>query len=312
MSQSTMNQNIINLLEQRPFITDSGLETTLVFHDGLDLPHFAAFTLLETDAGKQRLQDYYRIHFDIAKEKNTGFLFETPTWRANPDWAEKLGLNPSQLAELNKLAVSELDQLRKQNPTVPALISGCIGPRGDGYQPDFLMSEAEAEEYHRFQAECFATANVDLVSAITMTYPEEAIGITRAAKKLNLPVVISFTVETDGRLINGMSLKEAIEVVDRATENGPLYYMINCAHPSHFEGVLNSEGWLNRIRGIRANSSRKSHEELDNSTELDEGNPLELGGEYRELQGKLKNLAVYGGCCGTDHKHIKAITNACF
>lgn len=312
MKLTDMNQNLTDLLEQNSFLTDSGLETTLVFHDGMDLPHFAAFTLLQSEQGRQRLKEYYTRHFNIAREKKLGFLFETPTWRANRDWAAKLGLSSNQLEAINQLAVRELESLCRQHNDVPTLISGCVGPRDDGYNPAFRMSITDAEEYHEAQVRSFAGTNANMVSAITMTYPEEAIGITRAALKHRLPVVISFTVETDGKLICGMSLKEAIETVDQETDNAPAYYMINCAHPSHFDSVLGNENWVERIRGIRANSSRKSHEELDNATELDEGNPIELGKEYQALRSRLNRLAVYGGCCGTDHRHIEAISKACF
>lgn len=294
-------------LSSKPFITDSGLETTLVFHDGMELPCFASFPLLESDAGRQRLRDYFQIHIDIARRYQSGFLLESPTWRANRDWGEKLGYSPLQLAQLNRDAILFLEQIRAANPDVPMVISGNIGPRGDGYHPAFLMSAQEAQDYHAEQIASFADTQADLVSAFTLCYAAEAIGVTRAAQAAGLPVVISFTLETDGRLIDGQSLQDAIAETDAATQGGPAYYMINCAHPSHFNHVLKNESWLQRISGVRANSSRKSHAELDASTELDDGNPLELGQEYRALKTRLPQLKVYGGCCGTDHRHVDQI-----
>ncbi|MGL5793095.1 MAG: homocysteine S-methyltransferase family protein, partial [Waterburya sp.] len=184
----------------------------------------------------------------------------------------------------------------------------CIGPRGDGYQPAELMSEIEAQYYHTEQIEVFSQSNVDLVTAMTMNYVEEAIGISRAAQQANIPVVISFTVETDGKLPTGQTLKDAIAQVDHATNSAPIYYMINCAHPLHFAHVLYSGGdWLDRIKAIRANASIKSHAELDEAEELDDGNPVEFGIQYQKLQTLLPNLNIFGGCCGTDIRHIEEI-----
>jgi len=192
------------------------------------------------------------------------------------------------------------------------VISGCVGPRGDGYDPAHVMSAEEAERYHAEQIRVFAATAADVVTAITMTNVPEAIGVTRAARAAGMPVVISFTVETDGRLPTGDSLKDAIERVDAATGEGPAYYMINCAHPTHFEGALaGGEPWARRLRGLRANASTKSHAELDEAEELDDGNPAELGAQYRALRDRLPHLVVLGGCCGTDHRHIGAIASAC-
>lgn len=306
-----LHRHSLPQLSGLPFITDSGLETTLVFHDGLSLPCFASFPLLESDAGRKRLRDYFQIHIDIARRRNAGFLLEAPTWRANRDWGEKMGYSLAQLQAINRDAIYFLEQIRLSNPDVPMVISGNIGPRGDGYNPAFLMSAQEAQDYHAEQITTFTDTNADLVSGFTLCYAAEAIGITRAAQAADMPVVISFTVETDGKLITGQTLQDAIEEVDAATRSGPAYYMINCAHPTHFAHALQGERWLQRIVGVRANSSRKSHAELDASTELDDGNPQELGQEYRELKARLTNLSVYGGCCGTDQRHVDEIGKYC-
>jgi homocysteine S-methyltransferase len=192
-------------------------------------------------------------------------------------------------------------------------ISGNIGPRGDGYFPDQMMSGQQARDYHAFQTELFADTEADLVSAFTMTHSGEAIGIARAAKDAGMPVVISFTTETDGRLPSGETLRQAIEETDAATSGAPAYYMINCAHPTHFEGALaRGESWVARIRGLRANSSMRSHAELDNSPDLDTGDPVDLGRRYASLRGALgTRFNIMGGCCGTDHRHVAAIAEAC-
>jgi S-methylmethionine-dependent homocysteine/selenocysteine methylase len=305
-------RNRLPQLEGDVYLTDGGIETTLIFHRGLDLPAFAAFDLLKDDEGTGELRAYYKPYLELARKHGTGFVLESPTWRANPRWAAEIGYSPEELDRLNRKAIELMVELRDAHADVePVVISGCIGPHDDGYDPAELLSATAAEDYHSSQIASFAGTAADMVTAITMTYPDEAIGITRAACEHGLPAVISFTVETDGRLPSGQGLGEAIAQVDDATGEGPAYYMINCAHPAHFEGVLaGHEPWAERIRGLRANASTKSHAELDEAEELDEGDPSELGARHAELRGKLPRLNVLGGCCGTDHRHVGAICTA--
>jgi homocysteine S-methyltransferase len=297
------------------FMTDGGLETTLIFLEGQDLPEFAAFLLLETPEGEDALRKYFLTYAELAKRFNTGLVLETATWRANPDWGEKLGYTKDSLAQANTNAIRLIEEIRSdyETPETPIVISGCVGPRGDGYVVDDSMSDKGAEDYHRVQIETFAGTAADLVTAITMNYAQEAVGVARAAEQANMPVVLSFTVETDGRLPTGQSLGDAIKQVDDATSGYPAYFMINCAHPSHFDQVVEGdEPWVERIRGLRANASRMSHAELDVAPELDAGVPSELGQEYAELRNQqLKHLNVMGGCCGTDHRHVEYIASAC-
>ena len=293
------------------FLTDSGLETVLIFLEGVELPLFAAFVLLDTDDGRERLRRYYRRHMAIAAEAGLGFVGESATWRANPDWAIQLGYDSAALDRLNRESIQLLAALREEFEP-PFVVSGCVGPRGDGYSPETLMTPDEAERYHAEQIATFASTEADMVTAITMTHTGEAIGVARAAAAAGLPVVISFTVETDGRLPSGETLAEAVAAVDAATDAGPAYYMVNCAHPSHFEDVLAvDEAWVQRIRGVRANASRRSHAELDEAEDLDDGDPDELGAEYARLRAAHPQLSVLGGCCGTDERHVAAICLAC-
>jgi homocysteine S-methyltransferase len=286
-------------------ITDGGMETTLIFHEGLDLPHFASFVLLEDEAGREALRAYYRRYIEIARSRGVEIILDTPTWRANRDWGERLGYSPEALADVNRRAVALLEELR--SPEV--VVSGCVGPRGDGYEVGAAMSASEAENYHAPQVETFARTSADLLSALTLTYADEAIGIVRAARAAEVPVVISFTVETDGRLPSGQALGEAIEQVDAETDVAAAYFMVNCAHPTHFVETLEGD-WVKRLRGVRANASKKSHAELDEAEELDEGDPAELAAAYVDLRSRLPELSVVGGCCGTDHRHIDAICAA--
>ncbi len=296
------------------FLTDGGIETTLIFHENLVLPDFAAFHLFKTPQGAAALRKYFRTYAEIAKRFGTGLILESATWRANADWGKKLGYTPEELADANRRAIQLLEELRSEYETerTPIVISGCIGPRGDGYVPDRAMSAQEAEVYHREQIETLADSAVDMVCAITMNYVEEAVGIARAAQRASTPVAISFTVETDGKLPTGQQLKSALEQVDDATSGYPSYYMINCAHPTHFDNVLiKGERWTQRIQGLRANASRMSHAQLNEAPELDAGNATELGQEYADLKKRLPQLNVMGGCCGTDHRHIEQIASAC-
>jgi S-methylmethionine-dependent homocysteine/selenocysteine methylase len=309
----TTNGHVLPQLGGGIFLTDGGLETVLIFHDGLDLPYFAAFTLLKDEAGREALRRYYRNYAAIAKERGVGFVLDSATWRASQDWGDKLGYSADDMAEANRQSIALLQELREayQSENTPIVINGAIGPRGDGYDPGEVMTEDQAQAYHGVQIAAFRDAGADMVSAITMTNIPEAVGITRAAQASGIPAVISFTVETDGKLPTGDSLKDAIAAVDTATGNGPAYYMVNCAHPTHFDGVLSAgESWLERIRGVRANASTLSHAELDEAKELDDGDPVELGGQFHELMARLPNLNVLGGCCGTDHRHIEHICHA--
>jgi homocysteine S-methyltransferase len=296
------------------FLTDGGIETDLIFNEGIDLPHFASIVLVDSEAGRRALIRYFEKFLTVAREAGRGFILESPTWRASRDWAKPLGYTTEALARANERAIELMIELRAghQRDATPIVISGCVGPRGDGYMAGDRMTAAEARSYHDFQIASFARSGADMVTAITMTYPEEAVGIVQAASERGLPTAISFTTETDGRLPSGEGLAEAIERVDAETDNGPAYYMINCAHPDHFAPALTQgERWAARIRGLRANASRMSHAELDEADQLDAGDPLEFGSLYGTLRRHFPQLTVLGGCCGTDHRHIDAVSRAC-
>ena len=295
------------------FLTDGGMETTLIFLEGIELPHFASFVLLSTPEGRQKLKDYYVPYLDIASKAGSGFMLDSATWRANPDWGERLGYDAAALKAVHEEAIGLLAELRDayERPGRPIVLSGAIGPRGDGYKAG-NMNAAEAEDYHAAQVATFAATDADLVSAVTLTNLDEAIGVARAARRHDIPCFIAFTVETDSRLVTGKTMQEAIDAVDEATGGYPLYYMINCAHPSHFSEALDhGSAWIKRIGGIRANASTMSHQQLDEGEMLDAGDPADLGRRYRDLIGRMPQLRVLGGCCGTDHRHIGAICAAC-
>jgi S-methylmethionine-dependent homocysteine/selenocysteine methylase len=295
------------LASDAPFLTDGGLETTLVFIDGIDLADFAAFPLLDTEDGRHALARYYGPYLDLAQRFGAGMVLDTPTWRANLDWGPRLGYDAIGLAAVNRRAVEFVRGLADERTGLDYIINGVIGPRGDGYVIGSTMSASEAAAYHGLQARSFAEAGAGMISAITMTYADEAIGVARAAAAVALPAVISLTVETDGRLPSGQELGEAIAHIDASTSTPPAYYMVNCAHPTHFAAQLDpSTEWTARVRGVRANASSMSHAELDAATELDRGDIDELTDLYSKLSETI-DLRVIGGCCGTDHEHVGSI-----
>lgn len=306
----TTQNEIITLPETTTFIMDGGLETTLIFENGCELPEFAAFPLLDQEEGREILRNYYIRYLSLARKNGYGFILEGPTWRASARWGEKLGYDRLDLERINAEAINLLKDLRTvfTGYLSPILVSGCIGPRRDGYQVTQKATVEAAESYHQTQVGQFKEAGADLVSAYTINYVEEAIGIVKAAQKQQIPSVISFTVETDGRLPSGQPLGDAITQVDTETNSAPAYYMINCAHPSHFRHVLTEDHyWLGRIKGVRSNASKKSHAELDEAEELDRGDLIEFGESNAELKKVLPNLHIFGGCCGTDHYHVEEI-----
>jgi len=296
------------------FLSDGGIETSLIYQDGFELPEFAAFVLLANDAGREGLRRYFRRYLEIAAAApGAGFVLESPTWRAGLDWGRKLGYDERAMQRFNHAGVELLHELKREYASRiggPIVVSGCIGPRGDGYQAGAPMTGDDAARVHLPQARALAEAGVDLLTAITMTTSGEAIGVARAAQQLGLPCAIAFTVETDGRLPSGETLRTAIETTDRETGAYPAYYMVNCAHPTHYDAVLTGEDWTRRIRGLRSNASTRSHAELDVMTTLDSGDPADFGERHRRLRAKLPQLNVVGGCCGTDERHVAALSAA--
>lgn len=289
----------------KPWPTDAGLETVMIFLEGIDLPYFASFTLLDTAAGQAALTRYFDHFIGLARDGGTGFVLDTPTWRANMGWAAAMGMDAEAIRSANRRAVdfAKAYRARHETASLPILVNGVIGPAGDGYRVEQALTAAAAEDVHELQVRALADAGADMISAITMTYPAQAIGIARAAKSLGLPHVLSFTVETDGRLPNGQPLHEALAETEAETGGSAAFYMVNCAHPSHFAGDL-AGPMRARIGGIRANASRQSHAELDESTVLDDGDPVEFGHFYAAFGRYLPNLRLVGGCCGSDHRHV--------
>jgi len=289
-------------------LTDGGIETTLLFHEGFDLPCFASFPLLGEERGRAALRRYFEPFLDTAREHGLPFVLDTATWRANPDWGARLGYDDDALAAANTEAVEFARELAAGRPDVT--INGVLGPRGDGYVVGERMSGDEAAGYHGRQIGVLREAGADRITALTLSYPEEAIGVVQAAVAVGMPVVPAFTVETDGRLPDGTPVAEAIERVDAATGGAADFFMINCAHPTHIAAGLDGALALERIGGLRVNASTLSHAELDEMEELDEGDPEALARDNAALRDRLPSVRLLGGCCGTDHRHVAEIVAA--
>jgi S-methylmethionine-dependent homocysteine/selenocysteine methylase len=314
MSESSVHRAALPQLEGDLFLTEGGIETSLIFQHGIDLPHFAAFHLLDDSRHRELIASYFQPYLEIARRFEAGFVIGSVTWRASEDWGRRLGYSKESLAEANRSAIELCCAIRDGADAFgqSIVISGCLGPRGDGYTPGAAMSVDESQLYHEIQMGTLVDTAADMVTAASLNYVEEAIGIAKAAKAMGMPLVESFTLGTDGALPNGDTLEKAILQVDQATDGYVSYFGINCAHATHFEHLFReTKPWTKRIRAVRANASNLSHQELDSSTELDTGAPVEFGRNYRRLKDSARQLNVLGGCCGTDHRHIEQIATSC-
>ena len=307
----TIHRTHLPQLDGGVFLNDAGLETDLIFNHGVDIPAFAAHTLLKDEAGRAALTRYMEGFLTLAGATGSGFVLDASTWRAQSHFSEELGENTTELRDANRTAVEFAIGLREKfsSNSGPIVINGLIGPRGDAYAPEHEIAAAEAESYHSEQLGWLAETDVDMVTALTFTQTDEAIGAVRAAQAVGLPIVVSFTVETDGHLPDGQPLGEAITAVDDATGAAAAYFMVNCAHPDHFGDDLVDTAWARRIRGLRCNASRMSHEELDECEVLDDGDPAELAASYGDIKARLPWLNVFGGCCGSDLRHVTEIAH---
>ncbi len=308
----TSYRNNLPQLSDTFFIADGGIETDLIFNHGIEIREFAAHTLLSEEIGREAMARYFRQYLSLARELKTGFILNSQTWKAHLHWASDLGATEEELHQANHESIAFIAGLRNEfrDNAGPIVLSAIIGPRGDAYSPELEVAEHEAEDYHAKQIGWLAETEVDMISAVTFTQSGEAVGLVRAARKASMPVVVSFTVETDGKLPSRQSLKDAIETVDRDTKAGPAYFMVNCAHPEHFMHVLADAPWARRIHGIRCNASSKSHAELDESETLDAGNPAELAEQYKQIRNIMPWLNIFGGCCGSDYRHVEAFARA--
>ncbi len=305
-------RNALPQLSGDLYLSDAGIETDLIFNHGVEIREFASHTLLPNPISREIVATYFRGFLSLAKNFDAGFVLDSQTWKAHLHWAEDLGTTEQELRLANKDSIAFIAELRDEYSTnnKPIVLNGVIGPRGDAYAPESRVAAVEAEEYHAKQIAWLAETEVDMVTATTFTQSDEAIGVVQAARSADLPIVISFTVENDGRLPTGQPLDEAINAVDDATNAAAAYFMVNCAHPDHFFDVLDDSDWARRIRGLRCNASRLTHAELDECEVLDDGDPEELANQYKSIAASMPWLNVFGGCCGSDLRHVAEIAKA--
>ena len=294
------------------YLTDAGIETDLIFNHGIEIREFAAHTLLPDPVGRKAMADYFHGFLALANEYDAGYILDSQTWKAHMHWASDLGEDEAFLHQVNEESIAFMSSLREEfsGNKKPIVLNAAIGPQGDAYAPEAEVAADQAEEYHAKQLGWLAATDVDMITALTFTQSDEAIGVVRAASNVGLPAVVSFTVETDGRLPTGQPLSEAVRAVDEATDAAAVYFMVNCAHPDHFFHVFDDSDWTRRIHGLRCNASRLSHAELDECEELDDGDAEELAAQYQSLLSSMPWLHVFGACCGSDLRHVTRIAAA--
>ncbi len=286
-----------------------GFETWMQYVDGFTLRHFCGFELLNDPRGAACLRDYHRKIVEAAVANGFGVINEGLHYRASKDWGTLIGFSREGLEEINIRGIEFYRDFAREygTPETPMIVSGAIGPKGDAHNIGRVPDAAEAEDYHADQILTMRKAGVDQVTAMTFSGVEEAIGFCRAAKAAELPVVVSFFVARGGRLKGGESLQEAITRVDAATDAAPAYFMINCTHPTEFEAGLAAGAWTARLGGFMPNAVAAETLDLCRLGHLEDGDPDELGGQMAELARRFTHANVWGGCCGTDSRHIGQI-----
>ena len=290
--------------------TAGGFETWMQYVDGFKLRHFCGFELLDDARGLVCLRDFHRKVVEAAVANGFGVINEGLHYRASRDWGRLIGYDKAALAEINLRGIAFYQDFAREyaTPTTPMPVGGAIGPRGDAYNVGRTPDADEAEAYHSEQIETFRTAGADHVTAMTFSSITEAIGLARAAKAAGMPVVISFLVARGGRLKGGETIEAAITAVDAATGAAPVHYMINCTHPTEFEPGLTPGGWMARLGGFMPNAVAMETLDLCQLGHLEDGDPVELGQQMAALARRFPHINVWGGCCGTDGRHIGEIT----
>lgn len=293
-------------VEGRYYLSEGGMETEVMYKHGFDFPHFAVFELLKNPKAVSALQAMYRQYFDVVAKHQMVALVGGLDYRASPDWGALLGYSADGLSDMNHRCIDFLRDLAKEyiGEIDEILIQGFIGPRGDAYETNTVITEQESEDYHSVQLQTLKEADVDLASALTFNNIPESIGVAKAAARLDLPLCISLSLDGSSRLNSGPSLGDAIKTIDAATDNSVAFYMINCVHPLEYESALADESWMKRIRGVRPNASVMDKISLCKIGHLEDGDPIELGNQIGDLFKRFPHMDILGGCCGTWDNHL--------
>jgi len=297
----------------RPYLTEGGTETEILYKYGYEVPHFAVFELLNDPAGKRQLEAMFARYLDAAADNNWAALMGGLDYRASPDWGRLLGYSPAGLTEMQIRCIECLrDVARPYRGQLPDIrISGIVGPRGDAYALNRTITAQEAEDYHAPQLETLKQLDVDMAWAATFNNVAEAVGVSRAASKIGVPVCLSFTLSGNHRLQSGPTLREAVETVDaEAGEHRPTCFGINCSHPLEFIPALEPGDWVLRVRSIRPNATAMDKLSLCKLGHLEDGDPVDLGRRLADLAARYPHIDMWGGCCGTWDRHLGEIARS--
>ena len=294
------------------YLTEGGQETEIMYRHGHELPEFAMYPLLDSPMAMADLKAMYCRVLNVAAANGFVAMISGLDYRASPDWGHKLGYSRSALADALMQSIEFLLDVAMPYQALghKVLIGGMLGPRGDAYSLNRTITADESEDYHSFQLEVLKRANVDFVSAMTFNSIPEALGVSRASSRAELPLSMGFMLDSNHRLKSGISLKEAIEAVDSEAGNArPDFYGINCSHPLEFEPALETGEWILRLRSLRPNASAKEKMDLCQLGHLEEGDPLDLGQRMGSLAQRFPHIDIFGGCCGTWDKHLDEIAD---
>lgn len=294
------------------YLTEGGTETEVIYRHGHELRDFAMFELMNKPEAVRDMENMYRRYLDKAAQYGFSALMSGFDYRASPDWGAKLGYSAEGLREMQHKCIDFLRGVSRayEDQIERIAIAGCIGPKGDAYSLNRDITAEEAEDYHATQCETLRDCGVDLIWAATINNIPEAVGISRAAARVGLPVNMSFTLDSSHKLKSGPSLKEAIEATD--TEAGaarPDSYGINCSHPLEFEPALEPGDWARRLRSLRPNAAKMDKVSLCKLGHIEEGDPEELGQMMGDLAKRYPDIDIWGGCCGTWDKHFDRIAH---
>lgn len=291
------------------YMCEGGTETEVMYKHGFSFPHFAVFELLKDTKAVAALKRMYQDYFEVVAKHNMSALVGGLDYRASPDWGALLGYSAEGLADINHQSIEFLRNIAVDysNNIENILIQGLIGPRGDAYETNHSITEAEAQDYHSVQLQTLKSANVDLATAMTFNNVPESIGVARAAVEADVPLCISLSLDGSSNLNSGPSLAEAITTIDAATDSSVAFFMINCVHPLEYEPALADEQWITRIRGVRPNASVMDKLSLCTIGHLEAGNPTELGKQMGDLMQRYPHMDICGGCCGTWDTHLDQI-----
>ena len=260
--------------------------------------------------GKKILDKIYNQYISVAYKFNLPILILTPTWRANKERLELAGFKDK---NVNADCVKFLFDIRNKYGEFASkiLIGAPMACKGDAYNPEEALLSDEAYNFHKFQVKKLSEAGVDFLLGSTLPASSEALGMAKAMAESNIVYILSFVIHPNGKLLDGTSLNETISVIDNSVSPKPIYYMLNCVHPTHCMSAINNE--LNntevirtRLKGLQANGSAMSPEELELLEKTSSQSPSIWGKKMIDLY-LNSNLKILGGCCGTNHHHIKSI-----